>query len=70
MQVRVRCYEAEIPEISYRLKQVFDVIEVSKFYPNVRQTSVEMVCDGYVYVKIKDFDKEQKHLKADFVACL
>ena len=52
MQIRLECYENELDTMLANIKAVFDVKSVSKFYPNVRQTSVETCCEGRVYVKI------------------
>ena len=70
MKIKITCYETEVPEITYRLKQVFDVTEISKFNSNTRGTNAIGISDGYIFVTVKDFDKETKHLKADFVAYL
>lgn len=69
MQIRLECYEHEVNELVFKLRQLFDVHSVSKFYPNVRQTAVETITEGRVYVRLNDF-KGNKNLKQDFVEFL
>lgn len=70
MQVRLECYEHEVNELVFRLRQILDVYEVSKFYPLTRQTAIQTVTEGRVYVKIKDFNKSAGNFRQDFVEFL
>lgn len=69
MQIRLECYENEVDGLIFNLRQLFDVHSVSKFYPNVRQTAVETVTEGRIYIKLNNF-KHNSNLKQDFVEFL
>jgi hypothetical protein len=69
MQIRLSCYEHEVDSLVFNLRQLFNIHSVSKFYPNVRQTAIETVTEGCVYIKLNDF-KGNKNLKQDFVEFL
>ena len=67
MQFRIECYEHELPMILNNLKSIFDVKSVSKYYPNVRQTSVESYCEGRVYVKINGLEKDRHNKLIEYM---
>lgn len=69
MQIRLECYEHEVNDLVFNLRQIFDICSVSKFYPNVRQTAVETISEGRIYIKLSNF-KKNSNIKQDFVEFL
>jgi hypothetical protein len=67
MQLRIECYEHELPMILNNLRSVFDVKSVSKYYPNTRQTAVETYCEGRVYVKINGLEKDRHNKLIEYM---